>query len=195
MAVTEQMKELEETLIIRNRKGVIMWKVRDYQQEGWMASGPLINLIMGKHIDIVVSNAAANPTLDHILAIEESSLDKLWEINVKALILLLKDVAPYLCKGSFVILISSVAGYQPGQSMSMYAVTKMALLGLTKALAAEMSPNTNVNYIAPRFVPSHLLRSDPIRNVIKNQILFNKLGTTSDMGAAAVFLASDNTSY
>ncbi|KAF8644187.1 hypothetical protein HU200_066532 [Digitaria exilis] len=40
------------------------------------------------HIDILVSNAAANPTVDDILATKESVLDKLWDINVKASILL-----------------------------------------------------------------------------------------------------------
>ncbi|CAA6666565.1 unnamed protein product [Spirodela intermedia] len=152
-----------------------------------------------KHIDIVVSNAAVNPTVDRLLATEESVLDKLWEINVKASILLLKDVAPYLRKGSSVILISSIAGYQLGQALSMYAITKTAVLGLTKALATEMSPDTRVNCIAPGFVPTHfadyLLRSDAIRTTIENQTLLNRLGTTGDMGAAAAFLASDDASY
>lgn len=39
---------------------------------------------------MVVSNAAANPSIDTILQTKESVLDKLWEINVKASILLLK---------------------------------------------------------------------------------------------------------
>ena len=41
-------------------------------------------------IDVVVSNAAANPSVDAILQTKDSVLDKLWEINVKATILLLK---------------------------------------------------------------------------------------------------------
>jgi dehydrogenase/reductase SDR family protein 4 len=42
------------------------------------------------HIDILVSNAAANPTVDGILEMKEAVLDKLWDINVKASILLLQ---------------------------------------------------------------------------------------------------------
>lgn len=42
------------------------------------------------HIDIVVSNAAANPSVDNILEMKEPILDKLWDINVKASILLLQ---------------------------------------------------------------------------------------------------------
>ena len=41
-------------------------------------------------IDVVVSNAAANPSVEPILQTKDSILDKLWEINVKASILLLK---------------------------------------------------------------------------------------------------------
>lgn len=110
------------------------------------------------HIDIVVSNAAANPSVDNILEMKEPILDKLWDINVKASILLLQDAAAYLRKGSSVILISSITGYNPEPALSMYAVTKTALLGLTKALAAEMGPNTRVNCIAPGFVPTNFAR-------------------------------------
>ena len=41
-------------------------------------------------IDVVVCNAAANPSVSLILDTQESILDKLWEVNVKASILLLK---------------------------------------------------------------------------------------------------------
>ncbi|XP_039140552.1 tropinone reductase-like 3 [Dioscorea cayenensis subsp. rotundata] len=107
------------------------------------------------HIDIFVSNVAVNPIVDNILDSQEQVLDKLWEVNVKAVILLLQVAAPPLKKGSSVILISSIGGYFPPAKMAMYGVTKTALLGLTEALAAEMSPDIRVNCIAPRFVPTH----------------------------------------
>lgn len=44
-------------------------------------------------IDVVVSNAAANPSIDDILQTQESVLDKLWEINVKSSILILKVIS------------------------------------------------------------------------------------------------------
>nr|GFC85755.1 tropinone reductase-like 3 [Tanacetum cinerariifolium] len=83
-------------------------------------------------IDVIVSNAAANPSIDAILDSQESTLDKLWEINIKAAILLLQDASPYLTKGSSIVLISSLRAFQPPSSMAMYGVTKTALLGLTK---------------------------------------------------------------
>nr|DAD20361.1 TPA_asm: hypothetical protein HUJ06_021824 [Nelumbo nucifera] len=111
----------------------------------------------------------------------------------------LQDVAPHLSKGSSVVLISSIAGYQPPASMAMYGVTKTALLGLTKALASEMAPDTRVNCIAPGFVPTHfadfLTRDEDRRKHLEERTLLGRLGTTEDMAAATAFLASDDASY
>ncbi|KAK1273964.1 hypothetical protein QJS04_geneDACA008063 [Acorus gramineus] len=150
-------------------------------------------------IDVIVSNAAANPTVDNILDTEEPVLDKLWEINVKASILLLQAAAPHLRQGSSVILISSIGGYHPQKTMAMYGVTKTALLGLTKALASEMAPSTRVNCIAPGFVPTHfadfLTKNETARKAIEESTLLNRLGTTNDIAGAAAFLASHDASY
>ncbi|CAL1386976.1 unnamed protein product [Linum trigynum] len=150
-------------------------------------------------VDVVVSNAAANPSTESIINTKDSVLDKLWEINVKASILLLRDAAPHMPKGSAVVLVASIAGYHPPASMAMYGVTKTALLGLTKALASEMAPDIRVNCIAPGFVPTHFASSITgnveLRKELEAQTLLNRLGTTEDMGAAVAFLASDDASY
>ncbi|KAK1381919.1 tropinone reductase-like 3 [Heracleum sosnowskyi] len=150
-------------------------------------------------IDVVVSNAAANPSVDPILETKEPILDKLWDINVKTAILLLKDASPHLSKGSSVIFISSISAYIPHSSMAMYAVTKTALLGLTKALATEMAPDTRVNCVAPGFVPTHfadfITSNSDVRKTIEDNTLLKRLGTTEDMASATAFLASDDASY
>uniref|UniRef100_A0A0D6QXV1 Tropinone reductase-like 3 n=1 Tax=Araucaria cunninghamii TaxID=56994 RepID=A0A0D6QXV1_ARACU len=151
------------------------------------------------HIDILVSNAAANPTVDPILEIPESVLDKLWEINVKAAILLVQEAAPHMSKESSIVMISSIAGYQPQPTMTMYGVTKTALLGLTKALASELAPEIRVNTVAPGFVPTHfadfLVRNEDIKRGIEEKTLLGRLGKTSDMASAVAFLASSDASY
>ncbi|KAF3514737.1 hypothetical protein F2Q69_00009338 [Brassica cretica] len=153
----------------------------------------------GKKIDIVVCNAAVNPSTDPILSTQESALDKLWEVNVKSSILLLQDMAPHLQKGSSVIFITSIAAFQPQVPTAMYGVTKTALLGLTKALAAEMGPDTRVNAVAPGVVPTHfasfITRNSEVRRASEEKTLLNRLGTTEDMAAATAFLASDDAAY
>ncbi|XP_022724015.1 tropinone reductase-like 3 isoform X2 [Durio zibethinus] len=126
-------------------------------------------------IDVFVSNAAVNPTVDPVLQTQESILDKLWEINVKATVLLLQG------------------------AMAMYGVTKTALLGLTKALAAEMAPDTRVNCVAPGFVPTHfaeyITKDEAVRKIAEEKTLLQRLGTPEDMAAASAFLASDDACY
>ncbi|ERM96936.1 hypothetical protein AMTRI_Chr10g228590 [Amborella trichopoda] len=150
-------------------------------------------------IDIVVSNAAANPSVQPILETSESVLDKLWDINVKASILILQAAAPHMHDGSSVVLITSIAAYNPPRAMSMYGVTKTALLGLTKALASEMAPNTRVNAVAPGFVPTHfaqfITENQSARKEVEAHSLLGRLGTTDDMASAVAFLASDDASY
>ncbi|XP_024983732.1 tropinone reductase-like 3 [Cynara cardunculus var. scolymus] len=150
-------------------------------------------------IDVVVSNAAANPSVDAILKTQESALDKLWEINVKTAILLIKDASPHLTEGSSIVFISSISAFQPPTGLAMYGVTKTALLGLTKALATEMGPRTRVNCVAPGFVPTHfaefITNNETMRKSLEETTSLKRLGTTEDMAAATAFLASDEASY
>ncbi|KAE8711835.1 Short-chain dehydrogenase/reductase SDRA [Hibiscus syriacus] len=132
----------------------------------------LINATVEKYgkIDVIVSNAAVNA-----------------------------DAAPHLKKGSSIIFISSYGGYQPQPSMAMYGVTKTALLGLTKALAAELAPNVRVNAIAPGFVPTRfaafVTANETTKKSFEDITLLKRLGTPEEIGAAAAFLSSDDASY
>ncbi|MBA0627670.1 hypothetical protein Godav_022480, partial [Gossypium davidsonii] len=183
---SRKQKNVDEAVEKLKNKGIqvlgVVCQVSNAQQRK-----DLVNKTVEKYgkIDVVVSNAAANPTVSLLLETPESVLDKVWEINVKASVLLLqvsvlgqdqctglytvvcpnqftwyvfskiKEAAPYLQKGSSVVLISSIMGYHPQIAMAMYGITKTALLGLTKALAKEMAPDTRVNCVAPGLVPTN----------------------------------------
>ncbi|XP_021895172.1 short-chain dehydrogenase/reductase SDRA-like [Carica papaya] len=157
-------------------------------------------------IDVVVCNAAVNPSVGTILQMQESAVDKLWEINVKSSVLLLRDAVPHMNKGSSIVFIASIAAFAPKSPLALYGVSKTALLGLTKirfvitqALAAEMASNIRVNCVAPGFVATHfaeyLVTSEDMRKGIEKKTLLDRLGTPEDMAAAAAFLASDDASY
>ncbi|MBA0724037.1 hypothetical protein Golax_020748 [Gossypium laxum] len=83
--------------------------------------------------------------------------------------------------------------------MAMYGVTKTALLGLTKALAAEMAPNVRVNCIAPGFVPTRfaafVTANEATKKSFEDKTLLKRLGTPEEIAAATAFLASDDASY
>ena len=84
----------------------------------------------------------------------EAQWDKIFDTNVKAPFLLTQLAAPEMEKrpggGGAVVIVASLAGLNPFPFLGPYSVSKTALLGLTKALAAELAPrNIRVNCIAP----------------------------------------------
>ncbi|KAM6585638.1 hypothetical protein CsatB_012640 [Cannabis sativa] len=153
-------------------------------------------------IDVIVLNAAVNPmagkSIATIMGTQESILDKMWEVNIKAPILLMQEAAPHMKNGS-IIFISSISAYVQPISWAMYGVTKTTLLGLTKALASELGPEVRVNCVASGVVPTRfgeiITKSETVMKIILDSSQLKRLGTPEEIAAAAAFLASDDASY
>lgn len=106
-------------------------------------------------LDILVSNAAANPFMGNVLDTPAEAWDKIFEINVRSSFLLAKESLPLLrqSKVGRIIFIGSLGGLEPMPLLGAYSVSKTALLGLTKAAAAQLaSDGITVNSIAPGIV-------------------------------------------
>jgi dehydrogenase/reductase SDR family protein 4 len=153
-------------------------------------------------LDILVSNAAVNPTNVPILETTEESWDKVFEINVKASFFLCKEAIPYMEKrgGGSVVIVSSLAGYRPLESMSAYAVSKTTLLGLVKAMSTGLADkNIRVNGIAPGFIKtkfSSVLWDSPEKEAaLAGTIPFGRLGVPEDCSGIVACLVSDDASY
>ncbi|XWS18147.1 hypothetical protein CRYUN_Cryun32bG0017200 [Craigia yunnanensis] len=184
---SRKQKNVDEAVEKLNAKGIqvlgIVCHVSNAQQRK-----NLINKTIEEYgeIDVVVSNAAVNPVNMPMLQTKESILDKIWETNVKASILLLQDAAPHLQKGSSVIFISSLGG-----------LSTAAFYG--NALAVEMAPDIRVNCVAPGFVPTrfaaYITGNEATRKSLEKSTLLNRFGTAEEIAAATAFLASDDASY
>eukprot|EP00882_Tetradesmus_deserticola_P002528 GHRQ01002691.1.p1 GENE.GHRQ01002691.1~~GHRQ01002691.1.p1 ORF type:complete len:254 (+),score=126.57 GHRQ01002691.1:352-1113(+) len=151
-------------------------------------------------LDILVSNAAVNPTAGPLVDTPADAIDKILDINIKAALLLVQAAAPHMKRGGRIILISSVTAYQPAAPIAMYAVSKTALLGLTKGLAAELGPDgITVNCVAPGIVPTKfsaaLVADKQLERAQIEATSLKRLGTPQDIAAAVAFLASDDASY
>lgn len=66
-------------------------------------------------MDILVSNAAVNPTFGPVFDGTEEVWDKIFDVNVKSTFFLMKESLPLLkcSKSPSIIIVSSIAGYQP----------------------------------------------------------------------------------
>ena len=157
-------------------------------------------------IDIVVSNAAVNPAAGPILETDNSVIDKILDINVKSAIQLVRYAKPYFRKrGSSVVFISSYTAFNPAPPIGMYAVSKTALLGLTKALAEELGyvdggeMSVRVNCVCPGIVPTKfaeaLVATEEMQEYFKGRTMLKELGTPEKIASVVAFLASDDAAY
>lgn len=153
-------------------------------------------------LDILVSNAAVNPTIGPVLDCTEEIWDKIFDINVKSTFLLMKESLPLLIssKSPSIIIISSIAGYQPFGLLGVYSISKTALLSLSKVTAEELAnEGIRVNCIAPGIIKTKfsqpLYESEDAYDVAMSRISMRRLGMSDEIGSVAAFLASSDASY
>jgi NAD(P)-dependent dehydrogenase (short-subunit alcohol dehydrogenase family) len=113
-------------------------------------------------VDILVNNAATNPYFGPTLGISASQMDKIHQVNQRALVLWTAAAwrASLETRGGSVINITSVGGMAtdvPG--IGYYNATKAAVIHLTKQLASELAPSVRVNAIAPGIVKTDFARA------------------------------------
>ncbi|KFC72171.1 5-keto-D-gluconate-5-reductase [Bosea sp. LC85] len=157
------------------------------------AAGPL---------DILVNNAGIIRRAD-ALDFSESDWDEVMNVNLKASFFLSQSFVKAALAGGRtgrIVNIASLLSFQGGIRVASYTASKSGLAGLTRLLACEWAgKGINVNAIAPGYVESNntqALREDADRNAaILSRIPAGRWGKPSDIGGAAVFLASDAAAY
>jgi NAD(P)-dependent dehydrogenase (short-subunit alcohol dehydrogenase family) len=98
-------------------------------------------------------------------------------------------------KGS-IITMSSQMGHVGGVKRSVYCASKFAMEGMTKAAAIDLAPfGIRINTICPTFIETPMvagfLANAEFRDFVLSKIKIGRLGQTSDVTGAVVFLASD----
>jgi 3-oxoacyl-[acyl-carrier protein] reductase len=97
-----------------------------------------------------------------------------------------------------IINIASVVAQMGNAGQANYVAAKAGLIGLTKAIAMEISSrNVTVNAVAPGFIETPMtdVLSDKVKEELKTRIPLGRMGTARDVAAAVVFLASDEAGY
>jgi len=151
-------------------------------------------------LDVLVNNAATNPYLGPLLGITESQMDKTVQVNQRALVTWTREaVTAGLGRrpGASVVNIASIGGLSVEAGIGYYNVTKAAVLHLSRQLAAELAPAVRVNAIAPGLVKTDLARAlwEQHGDAIAARTPLGRLGEPADIANAALFLASDASSW
>ena len=151
-------------------------------------------------IDVLVSNAAVQPSAGPTLEAEDAVYDKIFDVNVKAAWQITKEARPFLGSSSSIVFVSSVGGYNPGPPLGLYGVSKTALLGLSKLLAKELGPDgIRVNCLAPGVVRTRFSRvlweSDEANAAACEAAFLGRTSEAREMAGAVAFMASDDASF
>lgn len=153
-------------------------------------------------IDIIVNNAATNPSFGPILQTDQVVFDKIMDVNVKGPLELCKLSYPVMKRrgGGSIINISSIEGITPGLGLGLYSVSKATLIALTKVLAKEWgSVNIRANVICPGLIKtkfSEALTGNEkiLKHVLAKQAL-PQLAEPEDIAGLTLFLAANSSSF
>jgi 3-oxoacyl-[acyl-carrier protein] reductase len=163
----------------------------------------VVDSISEKHgrIDILVNNAGI--TKDALI---QKMTDEMWDaviaVNLKGVFNLTRLVGPLMMENGSgsIINISSVVGDFGNIGQTNYAATKAGVIGMTKTWAKEFArkgAKVRANAISPGYIMTDILKTVPqeLLDKFSAATMLGRLGQPEEIASAALFLASDESSY
>lgn len=150
-------------------------------------------------VDILVNNAGI--TRDNIfLRMKDEEWEQVLAVNLTASFRLMRAGVKGMMRrrNGRIVSIGSVVGTTGNPGQANYAASKAGLIGMSKALAAEVaSRGVTVNVVAPGFIESPMTDAlnDKQKEAILGTVPMGRLGQGAEIAAAVVFLASPEAAY
>lgn len=152
-----------------------------------------------ERIDILVNNAGL--TRDGLsMRMKDEDWQQVLDVNLTAPFRLARAAQRGMMKARWgrIINITSVVGVTGNPGQTNYCASKAGMIGWSKSMAAEIaSRNITVNCIAPGFIATAMTDAltDDQKGAINGTIPMGRMGTSEDIAAAAVYLASNEAAY
>jgi 3-oxoacyl-[acyl-carrier protein] reductase len=153
----------------------------------------------GASVDILVNNAGI--TRDNLfMRMKDEEWDQVIAVNLTAAFRLSRASLRNMMKKRWgrIITITSIVGVTGNPGQGNYAAAKAGLIGMTKALAAEVaSRSITVNCVAPGFIATAMTEALTAeqKTAILTRVPAGKLGDVRDVAGAVVYLASEEAAY
>jgi NAD(P)-dependent dehydrogenase (short-subunit alcohol dehydrogenase family) len=153
-------------------------------------------------IDVVVANAGGG-TIGTVADIGEADYDKTMDLNLKSVYFTVHKALPYMNDGGSIILIGSNAAHRAYPSFTLYGAAKAAVIYFAKGFSSDLlgrkiranviTPGTTDTPAFEKFVPAEQI--EVIKKHFADVMPIGRIGQPADIGKAAVFLASDDSSF
>lgn len=150
-------------------------------------------------IDVLVNNAGI--TRDALLVrMKDEDWDRVLDVNLRGAFLMTRAVAKVMMrqKGGRIINIASAAGAMGNPGQANYSAAKAGLIGLTKAVARELSRwGILVNAVAPGLIETDMAAALPqdAREALLAQVPLGRIGSGREVAEVVRFLAGDGATY
>jgi NAD(P)-dependent dehydrogenase (short-subunit alcohol dehydrogenase family) len=160
----------------------------------------LVDAVRAGHgrVDVLYVSAGIGTVDEPLTAVTEDSFDTVFGVNVRGALFSVQKLLPLMSNGGSIILNGSAVWGKgiPGQSV--YAATKAALRSFARTWAAELAERgIRVNILSPGPIDTAMIAgiSPEVREQIPALIPLKRLGQPADVAKAALFLASDDSSF
>ena len=151
----------------------------------------------GRRIDVVFDNAGIGEFLA-LGKITEEHFDKLFNTNVKGALFTVQKALPLLNDGASIILTGSVGSVKGTPGFWVYGATKAAIRNFVRAWTVELKDRRiRSNVLSPGPTDTPLAAGAPADAIarIVSTIPMGRMGTSEEIARAALFLASDDSSF
>jgi 3-oxoacyl-[acyl-carrier protein] reductase len=154
-------------------------------------------------VDVLVNNAGIGHVPQQLEALGEQEFERVFAVNCRSIYLMARELVPRMkARGRGVILnVASTAGVSPRPRLTWYNASKGWVITATRSMAVELAPfGVRVNAINPVASETPLLKTfmgedtPEVRAKFLSTIPLGRFATPDDMGHAAVYLCSDESS-